>query len=332
MAIQPGGSQPPFFLAAPLGGVLPSNILAGLLELMPHLGSNQPYYGLQVPGVAQELWTHLDVHDLFNPAQVETIARQFRPDREIITSHAALCIAAMHEVAPDGPYLIGGFCTGSILAFEIACQLQRLGKPVALLTLIDPPSPGAVQQPGPPDDTSPAHAAQIAALIDSLKRPDPAEVAWFIARDLANERLTDQSRVMDLDALTAALHRLDPDDWWPYVAAALKQAQGVRGDVDPQELRRLFMIAQINILSLNYIVRSYVPQRYAGRITIIQSEQLSDDAAMRPIEWQQISTQTVAHRLVPGDHGTLFLQPNIQILTQTLCECIAEAAAPVQER
>ncbi|MBV9789020.1 MAG: amino acid adenylation domain-containing protein, partial [Chloroflexi bacterium] len=324
VAIQPGGTRPPFFLTAPLGGVLPSNILAGLLELMPHFGADQPYYGLQVQGVAQELWSYLDPKDLFNPAQIQTIAQQFTPDPEIIAASAARCITAMREVDPDGPYLIGGFCTGSVLAFEIACQLQQQGKSVALLALIDPPPPMAADP-----QTEPAESGQLAAILDMFQRPDPAQAAWFIARDLANERLTEQSEAMDLEAMIAAFGRLDPEEWWAYGAAALQQA--IKSDVDSHELRRLFMIAQINMLSLNYTLSGYVARRYPGRITIIQSEQLSGDAARRLIEWQQFSTEQIAQHRVPGDHSTLFLQPNIQVLTQTLRDCMAEAVAWVGE-
>jgi amino acid adenylation domain-containing protein len=325
VAIQPEGSNPPFFLAAPLGGVLPSNILAGLLELMPYLGADQPYYGLQVPGVAQELHFYLDLNDPFNPAQIEKIAQQFKPDAEIIAASAARCIAAMGEVDPDGPYFIGGFCTGSILAFEIACQLQQQGKSVALLTLIDPPPVATDLQPRPIGEASPADASQLAAILDSFKHPDPAQVAWFIARDLANERLSEQSEAMDLEGMIAAFRRLDPEQWWEYGAAALKQA--IKSDVDAQELRRLFMIAQINTLSLSYTLRSYIPPSYPDGIIIIQSEQLSDEAATRRMEWQQLSSQAIAHHQVPGDHSTLFLQPNIQVLVRRLRECIAEAVA-----
>ena len=40
-----------------------------------------------------------------------------------------------------GPFNIGGLCIGSVLAYEIACQLRAAGHEVALLVLLDAPSP-----------------------------------------------------------------------------------------------------------------------------------------------------------------------------------------------
>ena len=42
---------------------------------------------------------------------------------------------------PEGPYLLGGFCLGGLLAYEVACQLLSAGHQVSLLILLDVPSP-----------------------------------------------------------------------------------------------------------------------------------------------------------------------------------------------
>jgi amino acid adenylation domain-containing protein len=41
------------------------------------------------------------------------------------------------EIEPEGPYLLGGYCMGAIVAFEMARQLQRLGKRVQHLVLVE---------------------------------------------------------------------------------------------------------------------------------------------------------------------------------------------------
>jgi hypothetical protein len=53
---------------------------------------------------------------------------------------AALASRYLREILavdPAGPYLVGGECQGSILAHEIARQLQASGRVVALLALVD---------------------------------------------------------------------------------------------------------------------------------------------------------------------------------------------------
>ena len=42
---------------------------------------------------------------------------------------------------PKGPYIIGGACIGSVLAYEVASQLRAAGEEVSLLLMIDAPTP-----------------------------------------------------------------------------------------------------------------------------------------------------------------------------------------------
>ena len=58
-----------------------------------------------------------------------------RPSIESLTT---AFLEAVREVRPDGPYLIGGFCTGGRIAIEMARQLREGGDTVDLLVLVDP--------------------------------------------------------------------------------------------------------------------------------------------------------------------------------------------------
>jgi thioesterase domain-containing protein len=53
---------------------------------------------------------------------------------EIMASHY---ISEMRAVQPTGPYLIGGYSFGGLVAYEMAQQLLSCGEKVALLALID---------------------------------------------------------------------------------------------------------------------------------------------------------------------------------------------------
>jgi thioesterase domain-containing protein len=46
----------------------------------------------------------------------------------------------------NDPYVIGGFCVGSILAYEIATQLKARGHAVSLLIMLDAPNPSCFRQ------------------------------------------------------------------------------------------------------------------------------------------------------------------------------------------
>lgn len=71
-------------------------------------------------------------------AEEDVAALGKRPSFEAI---AARLVSKILTTRPSGPYTIGGFCLGGILAFEIASQLRAAGHEVPLLVLLDPPDP-----------------------------------------------------------------------------------------------------------------------------------------------------------------------------------------------
>jgi thioesterase domain-containing protein len=55
---------------------------------------------------------------------------------------AAHYLKQMQTIQPHGPYILGGFCAGGLVAFEMAQQLHRQGERVDLLFLLDSAPPG----------------------------------------------------------------------------------------------------------------------------------------------------------------------------------------------
>jgi len=113
--IQPEGKRLPLFLIHAVGG----NVL-NYLSLLPHLGPEQPVYGLQARGVDGMLSPY---------SSIEEMARHY--------------IDEIRSVQSSGPYFLGGASFGGTVAFEIAQQLTQLGEKVALLVLFDSVGPGA---------------------------------------------------------------------------------------------------------------------------------------------------------------------------------------------
>jgi acyl transferase domain-containing protein/thioesterase domain-containing protein/acyl carrier protein len=108
-----GGTRPPFFLVAGMFG----NVL-NLRHLAQLLGADRPFYGLQARG----LYGDAPPHTTFPAA-------------------AADYIAEMRVVQPHGPYLVGGFSGGGLIAWEIARQLEAAGETVSIVVLLDTPIP-----------------------------------------------------------------------------------------------------------------------------------------------------------------------------------------------
>jgi thioesterase domain-containing protein len=57
-----------------------------------------------------------------------------------LQSIAACLLRKILATQPKGPYTLGGFCAGGVLAYEIASQLQAAGHEVSLLVLLDAPN------------------------------------------------------------------------------------------------------------------------------------------------------------------------------------------------
>nr|WP_294501132.1 alpha/beta fold hydrolase [uncultured Rhodopila sp.] len=112
--IKPGGSRPPLFIVSGYRGDV-----FFMLPMARQLDPEQPVLGVQPPGLdGSEPLTSVEALARF---QVEQI-RRYRP---------------------NGPYLIGGHCSGGTIAFEVAQQLTAAGQEVALLALIGSPFPTA---------------------------------------------------------------------------------------------------------------------------------------------------------------------------------------------
>ena len=110
VAIHLGGSKRPFFF-------LHGDFLSGAswcFSLAHQLGADQPFYALEP----------FNFDGLPVPPPFEAIAAEH--------------LESLRAVQPEGPYLLGGFCNGGLLAYEMARQLHVQGQKVDLLVLMDP--------------------------------------------------------------------------------------------------------------------------------------------------------------------------------------------------
>jgi len=109
---QKKGNRPPFFLMQCHDSILEYNELANLL------GDDQPVYGFHMP------WTE---HSNFSEISLENMAK--------------FCVKNIVAKQSSGPYLLGGFCFGGLLAMEVARQLKEIKQKIGLLVLIESLTP-----------------------------------------------------------------------------------------------------------------------------------------------------------------------------------------------
>lgn len=107
--LQTQGLSSPFFGIHPLFG-----LIYPYVNLAKEMGTSRPFYAFQSKGYNSDT------------APIESIEKL-----------AASYILDMKKVQPIGPYLIGGWSFGAIVAYEMASQLRENGDFVDHLILID---------------------------------------------------------------------------------------------------------------------------------------------------------------------------------------------------
>jgi thioesterase domain-containing protein/acyl carrier protein len=136
--IRETGSRPPLYLVHGLGGEI-----GYFYNLAGYLGPDQPVFGLQAP--------------------MEPFA-----ELEPMVSHY---LGEVKRHQPHGPYLLGGYCVGGCVAFEMARQLTAAGEAVHLLAIIDALTPGL--QPIVP---------RLGRRLKKLVRKHPRDIAAALRR------------------------------------------------------------------------------------------------------------------------------------------------------
>jgi amino acid adenylation domain-containing protein len=164
VAIQPDGSNPPFFA----GGSHPR-----YADVARRLGPNQPFY-------------RLDVYGLQSQRRAEGRKAYTRIDRM-----AAHFIKELRAVQPVGPFYLGGGCEGGIVAFEMALQLQGQGEEIANLLLWTIEAPGHFTGPFKPRSglSRAINHARDLLRHGSLRGMSPREWATLIGHEITEYRI-----------------------------------------------------------------------------------------------------------------------------------------------
>ncbi len=282
VAIQPKGAKRPFFCVHPVGG----SVLA-YYHLARHLGQDQPFFGLQAPDLT-EIAEEGDEY-----ARVE--------DR------AAHYIEAIRAIQPRGPYLLGGWSFGGVIAFEMAQQLYKQGDRVSLLALFDSVAP-----------------------IISFDDINDANTLAGLARELVSQN----GGVLAISA--SELLGLHPDEQLNLVLNKAKTAGIAPADSNHAEamswMRRLLKGFRIRLQAF----RSYKPEVYPAEITLFRGDinpgHLQDEAMGDVLNlfkdpahgWSGLSSRSIKVEPVPGFHETLLSEPHVQTVASRLKACIEE--------
>ncbi|GCE16173.1 amino acid adenylation domain-containing protein [Tengunoibacter tsumagoiensis] len=271
VTIQSMGSKRPFFCVHPVSGEAYT-----YLKLAQYLTHDRPFYGIQAQGLHRGQLPHLSVEEM-----------------------AAYYIQELRAIQPEGPYLLGGYSFGGIVAFEMAQQLQAQGCRVDLLAMID--AIPYVRQP-----QGPLHWLR-SLTINRRSKQSTSGISFL--------RLTQSYTNIIASTLQEQLSEQATHNQWRYLLSLLLKAALIPQDTHASQVRRFLRVIKANENSR----RNYQPQPYQGRITFFSR----DDVSYHPIEaWSPFTTEPIENYIVTGDHLTMMADPHVAGLAMRLQQCL----------
>jgi acyl-CoA synthetase (AMP-forming)/AMP-acid ligase II/thioesterase domain-containing protein/acyl carrier protein len=220
---------------------------------------------------------------------------QFIGENRLIEVAADL-VGIMRQRQPVGPYYLGGWCADGVLAYEMARQLETQGERIALLALFDSLNPEHMR--------AFPHRHLIKRLFNLLVRRSKFQFASF--RQLDRQEIAGYIG-QRLKALIIIMHRR--------LSAGRSHSQPRAQGFDNEAWRPSGMRIWIS---------GYRPVALKGQTVLFCSANwrryTSEDDCLG---WDAISGIRLAICWIPGDHLSIFLEPNVRMLAEKLAESLA---------
>ncbi|MBJ7470994.1 MAG: acyltransferase domain-containing protein [Solirubrobacteraceae bacterium] len=221
-----------------------------------------------------------------------------------IEDKAAHYVAMIRDIAPHGPYRLGGWSLGGALGYEVAQQLKAAGEEIDAVVMID----------------------------TTIPKSTPGVTEREILRDRFERFFEYMSETYDipLDLDIDALVELDEDE---QVAVMMGVVETAGIDMSPAVLehqRTSYIDARI--------AERYLPERYDGKIILYRATDRGLTTAMDPryardddtLGWDALCDDVeVVH--VPGTHITLIDQPGVQTMADHLRGVLSRRPAGVND-
>lgn len=273
--LQPDGTRPPLILVHGAGG----GMFWGYSNLARHLGKDQPVLAFKSRGMEGE-------------EEPETI-------RELASGY----VRDLLLVQPNGPYYLGGYCFGGLVAYEMARKLEEQGRRIGLLALLN---------------TSPPNSSYSQFTWT-------AGSTWKFIKNLVLKAAYGLPR--------------SPEQWHRFLAwrarvvwKGLRARLGIGADLDPANadawadlsrytgMQKRLWQAHIKAWT------TYQPQPLGGRVTLFRSpvHQLysSFDHACG---WRELAQGGVEVIMVPSGHDTILQEPQVKTVANKLSAALQRA-------
>ncbi len=263
--LQTQGNKQPFFCVHPAGGHV-----FYYQELSQYLGNNQPFYGLQAQGFSEGEKVLTKVEDM-----------------------AEFYIKTIQEFQPKGPYQIGGWSFGGVVAFEMAQQLLQQGEEVSLLALLDP---------------------WVPILLDPNKKIDNLYMRGVLSRYFGG--MFGRTDLVTQDELLG----LSSEEQIEFIIDKAERLELFPKEATREQNRR-FVDVIIGTLKATY---SYKRRPYPGKVTVFRAQEKHPHGIDPQLVWVEmyviLDVADMEVVMVPGNHFTFIKEPNNKVLAERLSE------------
>jgi amino acid adenylation domain-containing protein len=200
-----------------------------------------------------------------------------------------------------GPYLLGGFCVGALVAYEMACRLAAAGEEVPFVALIDPQLPSQLLRAN----------HQLVEKWARWRGLGPRERTRLFARghkvlyrlrELWNSPVREWARFA-----TGKVKRIFHRPVTYAQGSAQESSEAVAGE---QDILALF----------HWIISAYEPPTYGGSATMFLTDEQQAFTPFLESKWRKVAPQIEIHRIAGKHLGAI--TTDVHLLASKMNECL----------
>jgi surfactin family lipopeptide synthetase A len=207
---------------------------------------------------------------------------------------ASFLVRAMREVQPHGPYTLAGLCVNAVIAYEMARQLTLEGEEVAPLIMLDGHNQAHYKNPLRDGRYTGRIKYHLANIIHSDVRQGSAYI---------------------LDRFEEARRKLERTLWQFSSDHGSNGKASTMHNADPV---------------VHPAFHRYEPKSYSGGMVMLQSSDWPEGAYFDfALGWKDLVQGEIDFHRIPGNHPSMFTEPNVNIVAQRLRDSLAKNGSRV---
>lgn len=266
--IQPQGTRNPFYWVHSLGGDGGGGFFY-YRKLSELLGPDQPSFGIRSP------------QQPFN--RIEEMAEFY--------------IKELKKAQPHGPYNLGGFCFGGVVAYEMACQLIKQGDEIAVLAVLESAPPNLENRQGMSATNAVRSLENLFENVKDFVHHKPEEQLQMLKRKTKKLK----AKLLGQPAQSATTQE----------APAPKLSEVLDMTNYPKDY---VLYAETHWGALT----KFHPSEFPGDIHVFRARKQGLSNFSHTLGWDALVKGEVVVDVIPGTHESMLQEPNVQILAAQL--------------